>query len=123
MKKALILLVEDEIDLALTISARLKNAGFEVKIAEDGVDALQMIKKENFALIIMDIMMPNLDGFSFLAVIRANDKLKDVPVIVLTAMSDEDTKTKCLQVGADAFLTKPYDPDILLKIVEKVCKK
>ncbi len=117
-----ILIIEDELDLAMTISERLKAAGFETRTANDGIAGIEALKKEKFQLIILDIMMPNMDGLSFAAILRSRDDAKDVPVIVMTAKDDDETKATCGNLGVAAFLEKPYDPEKLISKVKQLLR-
>ena len=110
---------EDEIDLALTIGERLKKEGFEVVVAEDGVAAMDAISASRVDLVIMDIMMPNMDGFSFAAIVKSRHETENVPIVVLTARSDEETRRRCKDLGVSAYVVKPYDPNILLNEIKK----
>lgn len=111
MSSKTILIVEDEPILREIMKDYLLNEGYEVLEAEDGKQALTLFQDHEVALIILDIMLPELDGW---AVCRRIRKLSDVPIIMLTARSDEDDTLLGFELGADDYVTKPYSPPILL---------
>ena len=103
--KKRILVVEDEEVLRTLIQKTLENSGYEVNGAADGLIALEMFEASHYDLILLDIMMPNLDGFSVCAEIR---KASDIPIIILTALSRPDDIAYGLGLGADEYITKPF---------------
>lgn len=105
MKK--ILIVEDEPDLLRVLSQHLKNHNFQVAEAEDGESGLQKVQDEKPDLIILDIKMPKIDGYSFVKELQSQREFAKIPVIVLTAHSDFDKLFKV--EGVAAFFTKPYE--------------
>ena len=121
MKK--ILIVDDDIGLVMTMSTRLNQAGYITTTTTDGVEALDALKEEKFDLIILDILMPNLDGSSFLAILRSRNDTNNVPIIVLSGKSDNDIKETCKDLGVQTYLVKPYDPVILTSEVNSILKK
>ncbi|GGE61863.1 response regulator transcription factor [Priestia taiwanensis] len=106
-----ILLVEDEDILREILADYLLDAGFEVLEAIDGKEALSIFEEKEIDLVILDIMLPELDGWSVCRRIR---KTSNVPIIMLTARSDEDDTLLGFELGADDYVTKPYSPPILL---------
>lgn len=112
-----ILVVDDEPDVRQIVSATLKTV-YEVFEAHDGLDALEKIERVEPDFVVMDVMMPNMDGFDACAAIRKSPKFHDLPVMFLTALSDKDNIRKGYGVGANLYLTKPFDPSRLLKNVE-----
>ncbi len=110
MKKT-VLIVEDEALMCEVIRDYFEDAGFEVTDIDDGLKAIEIIDEKEFDLILLDIMIPNLDGFSICRHIR---KSLDTPVIMITARSDEYDKLKGYEVGADDYITKPFSPKVLL---------
>ncbi len=117
-KKALI--ADDSPTTRKFIGLTLKSLGFDVLLAEDGMEALEMLPREKFSLIITDLNMPNMDGLEFIRQVRANDFLKEVPVIVLSSINDAGIKTACLEAGASSFLVKPFNPAKIKYEVSKV---
>ncbi len=115
MKK--ILIVDDEPNIVMTLEYTFKKNNFEVFIARDGQEALEILKTQYPDVIILDIMMPLVDGFETLENIRQNEQLNHCKVIFLSAKNKESDIEKGLALGADAYLTKPFS---LKKVVEKV---
>jgi DNA-binding response OmpR family regulator len=113
MKK--ILIVEDDISIAELERDYLELSGFEVKICTDGVSGLNEIKGNKFDLVILDIMLPKMDGFDILRIIQEN---KDIPVLLVSAKKEEIDKIKGLTLGADDYITKPFSPGELVARVK-----
>ncbi len=118
MKK--ILVVDDEPQIRDIIQKYAVFSGYEADAAENGIRALEKIKNWKYDLIIMDIMMPELDGFSALREIRKNS---DVPVIMLSARGEEYDKISGYQLGADDYVTKPFSPKILMLKCDAILKR
>lgn len=113
MKK--ILIVEDDSSIAELQKDYLELAGFEVTICTDGVEGLNAIKKNDFNLVILDVMLPKLDGFSILRNIHED---KDIPVLMVSSKKEEIDKIKGLSLGADDYITKPFSPGELVARVK-----
>ena len=118
MKK--ILVVEDEKDIQNIIKAFLENAEYKVETADDGLDAINLIQKNNYDLILLDIMLPKIDGFTVCEMIRKNS---NIPIIILTALTDEESQLKGFDKLADDYITKPFSMPILLKHIEAVFRR
>lgn len=113
-----ILLVDDDMRNVFAVSKLLKKQGVQVVIADNGQMALDQLEKESdIALVIMDIMMPVMDGYEAIQKIRANPVYKDLPIIALTARSMPDEREKCLAAGANDYVAKPLDMDMLLTLM------
>ncbi|MBD7913595.1 response regulator transcription factor [Clostridium sp. Sa3CUN1] len=106
-----ILIVEDEKDIAIAIEAYLNNQGYKTFIANNGVEGLEVLEKEEIHLAIVDVMMPKMNGITF--VMKLREKF-DFPVIMLSAKSEEVDKIMGLNIGADDYVTKPFRPLELL---------
>lgn len=106
-----VLIVEDEKNMQDIIVEYIQRGGHTCFTADDGVDALMVLKNNPVDLIILDIMMPHLDGFSVCKIAR---EMSNMPVIMLTAKSSEDDKLKGYEYGADDYMTKPFSPRVLL---------
>jgi DNA-binding response OmpR family regulator len=115
MKK--ILLVDDEPNIIMSLEYTFKKNNFEVFIARDGQEALDILKNEQPDLIILDIMMPNVDGYATIESVKKNEKLANCKVIFLSAKNKESDIEKGMQLGADAYMTKPFS---IKKLVEQV---
>ena len=112
MDKNHILIVEDDADIRSGIEIYLKNQGYDVSQAGDGIEGLAVIEKEEIDLAIVDIMMPRMDGITMMMKVR--EKGYDFPVIMLSAKSEEVDKIMGLNMGADDYITKPFTPLELL---------
>jgi adenylate cyclase len=95
------------------LSRHLRREGYVVSLAEDGVQALEMMRAQKFDLVLLDLMMPNMDGFAVLETLQQDDELNTVPVIVISAVTDTDKLIKCLSLGAQDYLFKPLHPEYL----------
>ena len=118
MKK--ILIVDDEPNILMTLEYTFKKKNFLVFIARDGEEALGLLKTEQPNIILLDIMMPKVDGYATLEVIKKDEKLKNCKVIFISAKNKESDIKKGLRLGADAFMTKPFSIKKLLEKVEKL---
>ena len=115
-----ILIVDDEEMIRDVLREYAEFEGYEVFEAEDGMEAVRLCRDNDYDLILMDIMMPHLDGFSAVKEIK---KSKDIPVIMLTAKSDERDELKGFSLGVDEYITKPFSPKILVARVEAVLRR
>ena len=115
-----VLIIEDDPDIRKVLSMRLEINGFSVMEAEDGQQGLDMAKSETPDLIIADLMMPKMDGFEACRMIRFDDNIKDIPIIVLSALSEEDERKKAFESGADAYFIKPFDLELLLNKIKSL---
>jgi two-component system alkaline phosphatase synthesis response regulator PhoP len=120
-KKTTILLVEDEENLHETLKLNLELEGFEVTSAFDGATALKAIQSEYFDLIIMDVMLPEMDGISITETVRISNN--DVPILILSAKNSSADRVLGLKKGADDYLTKPFNLEELLLRVNKLINK
>lgn len=108
-----ILIVDDDPDLLLLLNKMLKRIGAETVMAENGESGLALLKAQQFDLLVLDLMLPDIDGYEVLERVRADKDLKDLPVLILSARADPDAISKGLEAGADGYLTKPYLPNTL----------
>ena len=109
-----ILVVDDEDAIRAVLRLILVHAGYEVAEAENGEDALKKVQEEKPDLMILDVMMPGMDGFSVCEQIREDSETADMPVFMLSARTDSRSRNRGKQVGATKYLTKPLAPDQLL---------
>lgn len=123
MSKSKILVVDDERDLLDLIEYNLQKEGFLVYTAEDGVDGIRSARQHKPDLILLDIMMPKMDGLEVVEMMRGDEQLKHIPVIFLTARSDENTEIKGLEKGGDDFLTKPISTTKLISRIKTVLRR
>jgi two-component system sensor histidine kinase/response regulator len=110
----LILVVDDDEGNRDVLSRRLQKEGYTVADAGDGSLALQKLAAESFDMVLLDIMMPELDGYEVLRRMKADDLLRHIPVIMISALGEIESVARCIEIGADDYLTKPFNP-ILLK--------
>jgi DNA-binding response OmpR family regulator len=113
-KVALVLVVDDNEMNRDMLARRLQRQQCEVIMAEDGLIALDMVRKYPFDLILLDIMMPNLSGYEVLERLKQDEETRPIPVIMISAVDDLDSVVKCIELGADDYLFKPFNP-VLLK--------
>jgi len=115
-----ILACDDEKHIVRLVQVNLERAGYEVVTANDGKEALQKVEEENPDLVVLDVMMPYMDGFEVLQNMRRNPAFRDIPVIMLTAKAQDTDVFKGWQSGVDAYLTKPFNPMELLSFVKRI---
>ena len=115
-----ILIVDDEDYIVTSLSFVMKNAGYEVDSAENGEVALEKIRSKAPDLIILDVMMPKLDGFEVCKTIRANPDWNSVRIIMLTAKGRDSEREKGLAMGADDYLTKPFSTRDILQRAQEI---
>jgi DNA-binding response OmpR family regulator len=109
-----ILVIDDEETIRKVLKIHLGNAGYEVKEASDGEQAIEQLKKDRFDLLICDIMMPKKSGWEVLKEVRSNPKTSEIPVIVLTAKNEDTNMFKGYELGASYYITKPFTKAQLL---------
>lgn len=108
MAKARLLIVEDEPNIVESLSFILKRAGFEVDAVTDGAEALNRVRRQAFEVLVLDIMLPGMNGLDVLKAIRSDQALSSLPVIVLTAKGQANDRRTAEALGASAFITKPF---------------
>jgi DNA-binding response OmpR family regulator len=116
--KKRILVVDDEMDFVKMLQARLRIEGYEVVTAEDGIKGIQTARKEKPDLIILDIMMPGLDGHSVCDMLKKSAMTWSIPVIYLTARTGQKDELVAMEKGAKYYLTKPYNPAMLMEMIK-----
>ena len=115
-----ILIVEDDESAALLLTKILETLGYKTKFADGGVEALKQIQKIRPDLVLLDIMMPGMDGSEVLSKIKNNPETKDIPVIIVTALTDIKMVEKHFQWGASGYITKPIDPNRLKAKIDSI---
>jgi len=115
-----ILAVDDEKHIVRLVQVNLERAGYTVVTANDGKEALQKVADENPDLVVLDVMMPYMDGFEVLQNLRRSPATRDIPVIMLTAKAQDADVFKGWQSGVDCYLTKPFNPMELLSFVKRI---
>ena len=120
MKQFRILLVDDEERILNFLRAKLKASGYDVLTAQDGIEALEQIQGQEPDMVVLDLLMPRMDGFQALKELRC---FSSIPVIVLSARRTDNDKIKGLSLGADDYLAKPFNPDELVARIEAVRRR
>lgn len=120
MKGAQILIVEDSPTQAERLRHLLETAGYRPRVARDGDTALALLQEQTFALVVTDIVMPGMDGYALCAAIKADEDLRELPVILLTSLSEPQDIIRSLECGADNFLRKPYEGQHLIARISNI---
>lgn len=115
-----ILLVDDDPNILKVLSMRLEKTGYEVDSISDGFMALEKIRKDRPDLIILDLMLPEIDGYKVCRMLKFDEAYKNIPVIMLTGRTQEEDRKKGLQMGADAYIVKPFESKNLLMKIEEL---
>lgn len=123
MTKTLILVVEDDTDILRLVTHNLKSAEFDVLTAQDGYAALSLAKKHLPQLVILDLMLPGLDGFEVCKELKRSPATKNIPVLMLTARGEEVDRVVGLELGADDYVVKPFSPRELVLRVRAILRR
>jgi two-component system phosphate regulon response regulator PhoB len=121
--KEKILVVDDEKDILELIDFNLTKNGYRVRTVTSGEEALDLIKENDYDLIILDLMLPGVDGFDICKIIKADKHKSNIPIVMVTAKADEADKVAGLEIGADHYVTKPFSPRELLAIVKATLRR
>ena len=117
-----ILIVDDSASIRAVVAFTLESAGYEVFAGEDGQDALKYLDGRKIDLMVTDLHMPNMDGLELIKIVRQMDTYKFIPILFLTTESQESKKLEAKQAGATGWIIKPFVPEKLLAVVEKVAR-
>lgn len=120
MDKKRILLVEDEKDMVYAVILQLEANGYEVLTAYDGREGLGKAKKEKPDLIILDLMLPKMDGYKVCGLLKADTRYTKIPIVMFTARAQESDIKLGEELGADAYITKPFEPQVLLSKIKEL---
>lgn len=123
MARETILVVEDDENIQQLVGYNLAKAGFHVLYADNGEQALSVIKRERPELIVLDLMLPGLSGFEICKLVRKDPKTKNLPIVMLTAKSEENDMAAGLDLGADDYITKPFSPKILISRIKAALRR
>jgi CheY-like chemotaxis protein len=118
-----VLVVDDSEMNRDTLARRLRQQRCNITMAENGKEALEILSNQSFDLILLDIMMPEVDGYTVLSEIKASEKLQNIPVIMISALEELDSVMRCLEMGAEDYLTKPFDPVLLKAAIARSLNK
>ena len=118
-----ILAVEDDASILAVTKKRLEIAGYEVITASEGLEGLKKARSENPDLIVLDLILPNLDGYQICSMLKQDKKYCNIPIVMLTSRSQEKDVHEGFSVGADAYVTKPYDTGALLFHIKTLLEK
>ncbi len=122
MKPYKILIVDDYPNMVEMLSMRLKSSGFEVMASYDGIDALQKARVHLPDLILLDVLLPKMDGFKICRLLKFDEKYRHIPIIMLTSRARDVDRATGMEMGADAYLYKPYDSVALMSEIYKLLK-
>ena len=111
--KGTLLVVDDELVNQMLLASSLKQAGYEVATASDGQEALRLLRARPFDVVLLDILMPEMDGYQVLEHMKADEALRSLPVIVISALDDMQSVIRCIEMGATDYLPKPFNPVLL----------
>jgi len=121
--KKKILVIDDESSLVEMLSIRLEANNYQVIAASDGQEGLDKARSENPDLIILDLMLPKLDGYQVCRMLKSDEKYKQIPIVIFTARAQESDIKAGNEAGADAYITKPFEPAILLDKVSQLLEE
>ena len=118
--KSNILVVEDEQDIRNLLVFNLEKNDFNVQAVDNGEKALSLIRSNNYDLILLDLMIPGISGFDLTRILKNDDEMSEVPIIMLTAKGEEHDIVKGLEIGAQDYITKPFSPKVVIARINKV---
>ena len=117
------MIVDDEQDIVSALSIRLKAMGYEVDTAFDGMEALDKARAGKPDLILLDIMLPKLDGYKVCRMLKFDEQYKDIPIIMLTAKVSDQNRKMGQEMGANGYLNKPFNPEELMSTIRKLLEE
>ena len=109
------LIIDDELSIITLVSSRLRINGYEVISARDGQEGLEKVRSEKPDIILLDLMLPKLDGYKVCRMLKFDEKYKHIPIVIFTARTQESDEKLGFEVGADAYVTKPFKPEVLIE--------
>lgn len=118
-----ILVVDDEAQLIDMVKMRLEANGYDVITAYNGQEGLDKARRESPDLIILDLMLPKIDGYKVCRMLKFDEKYKNIPIILFTARAQQEDEKLGKEVGADAYITKPFEPQVLLEKIKQLTAK
>ena len=123
MQKPRLVLIEDEADIASLIKLQSEISGYRLHVEVDGLNGIRAVEREKPDLVILDIMLPGLNGLDVCRRMKANPELKEIPIIILSAKSEELDVVLGLELGADDYVTKPFSPKVLFSRIKAVLRR
>ncbi len=123
MDKKRILVVDDEAELVKAVQIRLDQAGYEVLVAGDGREGFDVARRERPDLIILDLMLPGMDGYEVCGLLKADTRYSKIPIIMFTAKAQEEDMRLGKEVGADVYITKPFEHQVILDKIKELLKE
>lgn len=123
MNNQCILVVDDDHEIARVVRAYLEQAGFQVIVAHNGEDTLHLMRRESPGLVVLDLMLPDRDGWDITRIARSDSTIKSIPIIMLTARVEDTEKIIGLELGADDYITKPFNPREVVARVRSVLRR
>ena len=122
LKKTAVI-IDDEEEMTHLLKIELEQAGYNAYVAYDGEEGFRQIRKVNPDVVILDILMPGLDGFEMLRILKADDTTKDIPIVVLTAKVHAKDIQKGKELGASLYIKKPFDAVELIRAIDEIVEK
>lgn len=118
-----VLIIDDAVHIRRLVARMLEQAGFKTLEAPDGLQGLQLLKEHQPDIVTCDISMPLMDGHEFLSVVRNDPKIRNIPIIIVTAIGQEEDAAKATAMGANAYLTKPFSSSHLIETIRNQVEK
>ncbi|OGW77985.1 MAG: hypothetical protein A3I73_01320 [Omnitrophica bacterium RIFCSPLOWO2_02_FULL_45_16] len=122
-KPKTILIVEDEVELVEMVKMRLEAHGYKIITAYNGEDGLYWARKEKPDLILLDLMLPRIDGYEVLETLKKDKNYADIPICIFTARAQDSERRLGVELGADAYIIKPFEPTALMEKIKELLKK
>jgi len=117
-----ILLIEDDINLAELVKIRLESHGYQIINVPDGLEMLKIMRKTKPDLIILDIMLPRIDGYKLCRLLKSYEPYKNIPIIIFTALTGKESKIMAKDMGAESYIAKPFDSNKLIGEISNLLK-
>lgn len=118
-----ILVIEDDEDIQLLLKHNLSKEGYNVTLADDGEEGLELLQQEDFSCVLLDLMLPGIDGLEVCRSVKNNPSIKNIAVIMVTAKGEESDIVAGLELGADDYIVKPFSPGVLLARIRSVLRR
>ena len=118
-EKKRVLVVDDELDMLMVIKLRLEASGYEVVTATDGLEGLNVARKTKPDLIVLDVMLPKMNGYKVSRFLKFDEEYKHIPIVMLTALAGEEDRSTGIETGANAYITKPFETQELVDTVRR----